>query len=61
MKFPHLALLLAACLFEGAPARGSGPEPAPGHENAPVIFFCSFHAAGLLGGHSCERAHRREC
>ena len=61
MKFPHLALLLAACLFEGAPARGSGPEPAPGHENAPVIFFAHFmpqvswgdiHANGHIGGNA---------
>lgn len=61
MKFPHLALLLAACLLEGTNSGAAVPEPAPGHENAPVIFFAHFmpqvswgdiHANGHIGGNA---------
>ena len=61
MKVSHLAILLAACLFEGIPAGASVPEPAPGHENAPVIFFAHFmpqvswgdiHSNGHIGGNA---------
>ncbi len=61
MKFPHLALLLAACLLEGTNSGAAVPESAPGHENAPVIFFAHFmpqvswgdiHANGHIGGNA---------
>lgn len=61
MKLPHLALLLAACLLEGSTSGAAVPEPAPGHENAPVIFFAHFmpqvswgdiHSNGHIGGNA---------